>query len=322
MGRCSTASRSRCGLPMSELQTVGKVSNRRGTKVRFKPDPLIFGPDAALKPARLFRMSRSKAYLFGGVEIRWRNEAAADGGVAREAVFHFPGGLKDYLAQDVAGKALVTDQVFTGKITKPAGHGSMEWAVAWLAADDGFGPFLLQHDPHARRRHSRGGAARGVAARLARACRARRPGQARLDPDRRRRDGLLCRADLGVLEGAGVPGPEQGPPDDGGGLAAGRGLRARRLRPLARRRTFTGGTAARLGGRARRGAPTSPRRGRMSHARARHGSCACRASSPIAPTIRHRAPSFSLSRVTRRAARPSRHATAPTRRFSLCAERS
>ena len=112
--------------------------NRRGTKVRFKPDPLIFGPEAALKPSRLFRMSRSKAYLFGGVEIRWKNEQATDGGVPREAVFHFPGGLKDSLAQDLDGKTLVTDQVFTGKITKAAGHGSMEWAVAWLADDDGF----------------------------------------------------------------------------------------------------------------------------------------------------------------------------------------
>ena len=126
------------GLPMSELANVGKAPNRRGTKVRFKPDPLIFGADAGFKPARLFRMSRSKAYLFGGVEIRWHNTSASDGGVAREAVFHFPGGLKDYLAQDTAGKTLVTDQVFTGKVTKAAGHGSMEWAVAWLADEDGF----------------------------------------------------------------------------------------------------------------------------------------------------------------------------------------
>ena len=127
------------GLPASELEMVGKVLNRRGTKVRFRPDPLIFGPDATLKPARLFRMSRAKAYLFGGVEIRWHNTALNnEGGMPREAVFHFPGGLKDYLAQDTTGKTLVTDQVFTGKITKAAGHGSMEWAVAWLADEDGF----------------------------------------------------------------------------------------------------------------------------------------------------------------------------------------
>ena len=127
------------GLPTSKLITVGKVLNRRGTKVRFKPDPQIFGPDVGFKPARLFRMARAKAYLFGGVEIRWHNTALNnEGGMPREAVFHFPGGLKDYLAQDTAGKALVTDQVFTGKVSKQGGHGSLEWAIAWLADDDGF----------------------------------------------------------------------------------------------------------------------------------------------------------------------------------------
>ena len=127
------------GLPTSPLETVGKALNRRGTKVRFRPDAQIFGPDAAWKPARLFRMARAKAYLFGGVEIRWHNSALNnEGNTPREAVFHFPGGLKDYLAQDTAGKALVTDAVFTGKVQKPGGHGSLEWAVCWLAQDDGF----------------------------------------------------------------------------------------------------------------------------------------------------------------------------------------
>ena len=127
------------GLPTSGLTTVGKALNRRGTKVRFRPDPQIFGPDASFKPARLFRMARAKAYLFGGVEIRWRNTALNnEGNTPREAVFHFPGGLKDYLAQDIAEKPLVADQVFTGKVQKPGGHGSLEWAVAWLAEHDGF----------------------------------------------------------------------------------------------------------------------------------------------------------------------------------------
>ena len=127
------------GLPTSGLETVGKALNRRGTKVRFRPDRQIFGPDAVWKPARLFRMARAKAYLFGGVEIRWHNGALNnEGNTPREAVFHFPGGLKDYLAQDTAGKSLVTDAVFTGKVQKPGGHGSLEWAVTWLADDDGF----------------------------------------------------------------------------------------------------------------------------------------------------------------------------------------
>jgi topoisomerase-4 subunit B len=121
------------------LETVGRVQNRRGTRVRFHPDAQIFG---ALKfdPRRLFRMARSKAYLFGGVEIRWRCAPALLEGmddVPAETVHRFPGGLRDYLARDLEGKELVTDAIFSGKITKPGGHGSLEWAVAWMVVDDG-----------------------------------------------------------------------------------------------------------------------------------------------------------------------------------------
>ena len=129
------------GQPLGKLQKLGKVSNRRGTKVRFKPDPQIFGPLAHWRPSRLFRMARSKAYLFGGVEIRWRcaPELIESGSnVPAEAVLRFPGGLKDYLAREIEGKETVTDQPFIGKVEREGGHGSLEWAVAWLAGDDGF----------------------------------------------------------------------------------------------------------------------------------------------------------------------------------------
>src|SRR3954451_16761918 len=129
------------GVPKGKIETIGRVLNRRGTKVRFKPDHQIFGPDAHFQPRRLFKMARSKAYLFGGVEIRWKCAPALLEGVdsvPAEANFRFPNGLKDYLARDIEGKELVTDQVFSGKITKPGGHGSLEWAVAWMAAEDGF----------------------------------------------------------------------------------------------------------------------------------------------------------------------------------------
>ena len=128
------------GLATSRLETVGRVANRRGTTVRFRPDPQIFGAAAVLDPARLFRMARSKAYLFGGVEVRWHcaPSRVADGRVPAEATFRFPGGLKDHLAQEVEGKSFVTDAPFTGKVTKAGGHGSLEWAIAWLAEDDGF----------------------------------------------------------------------------------------------------------------------------------------------------------------------------------------
>jgi topoisomerase-4 subunit B len=129
------------GLPQGKIETLGRVQNRRGTKVRFRPDPQIFGKEARFQPRRLFKMARSKAYLFGGVEIRWRCAPALLAGVENvpaEASFRFPGGLKDYLAREIEGKELVADQVFSGKIEKPGGHGSLEWAVAWMAAEDGF----------------------------------------------------------------------------------------------------------------------------------------------------------------------------------------
>ncbi|KFC68908.1 DNA topoisomerase 4 subunit B [Bosea sp. LC85] len=130
------------GAPQGPLETVGRVANRRGTKVRFHPDAQIFGEGAHFSPARLFRMARSKAYLFGGVEIRWRCAPALlkpEGDVAAEAVFRFPGGLRDYLGREIEGKDLVAEPIFSGKITKDGGHGSLEWAVAWLATgEDGF----------------------------------------------------------------------------------------------------------------------------------------------------------------------------------------
>jgi topoisomerase-4 subunit B len=91
------------GKPTSKLKDLGEVHNRRGTRTRFRPDPQIFGEGAAFKPERLFAVSRSKAYLFRGVEIRWNAAPAtvADSKVPEKAVFHFPGGLKDFLAADL-----------------------------------------------------------------------------------------------------------------------------------------------------------------------------------------------------------------------------
>jgi topoisomerase-4 subunit B len=129
------------GVPQGKLQELGRVGNRRGTKVRFKADEQIFGNTVHFRPARLFRMARSKAYLFGGVEIRWKCapeliEAGTD--IPPEATFRFPGGLTDYLAREIEHSDRVTPEVFSGKVTREGGHGSLEWAVAWLAEDDGF----------------------------------------------------------------------------------------------------------------------------------------------------------------------------------------
>ncbi|MEM8645266.1 MAG: DNA topoisomerase IV subunit B [Pseudomonadota bacterium] len=128
------------GLPTSKLEDLGKVHNRRGTRVRFKPDNQIFEKSATFKPALLHKMARSKAYLFGGVEIRWLCDASlvSDGKVPEKETFHFPGGLKDYLEVTIEGRTRVTNDLFAGKVTKPGGHGSVEWAVSWFGGADGF----------------------------------------------------------------------------------------------------------------------------------------------------------------------------------------
>ena len=108
--------------------------------MRFHPDPQIFGKAVEFHANRLFRMARSKAYLFGGVEIRWHCDPSRikDKDTPENAVLHFPGGLKDFLEERLEGKPRVADEIFAGKITKPGGHGSVEWAIAWFAGDDGF----------------------------------------------------------------------------------------------------------------------------------------------------------------------------------------
>ena len=130
------------GIAQGGLQKMGATPNRRGTSVAFVPDSEIFGPDARFKPARLFRLARSKAYLFAGVEIRWHcAPSLASEDCPAEAVFQFPGGLADHLAEQVGTRECVTTQSFTGRQDFPAEHGlaqgHVEWAVAWPLWTDG-----------------------------------------------------------------------------------------------------------------------------------------------------------------------------------------
>src|SRR3981189_1381275 len=129
------------GHPKGKLQDLGKINNRRGTRIRFKPDTDIFGAKAAFKPQRLFKMTRSKAYLFGGVDIRWHCDPALLKGiddVPAEDTFHFVGGLKDYLGAAVHAETLGHPAIFAGKSGPTRPHGACEWAVAWTADADGF----------------------------------------------------------------------------------------------------------------------------------------------------------------------------------------
>ena len=129
------------GKPKTKLQEVGKAPNRRGTRVRFLPDPQIFGEQARFKPERVFKMTRSKAYLFGGVELRWSCAKELLRGVEdvpEKATFHFADGLKDYLSETLSSATLVHPDIFTGTAGKIGIHGGVQWAVAWTADADGF----------------------------------------------------------------------------------------------------------------------------------------------------------------------------------------
>ena len=129
------------GKPKTKLQDAGRAPNRRGTKVRFRPDPEIFGGKAYFKPERVFKMTRSKAYLFGGVEIRWscaKDLLRGTEDVPEQATFHFADGLKDYLSETLASATLVHPDIFTGSAGKTGAHGAVQWAVAWTADADGF----------------------------------------------------------------------------------------------------------------------------------------------------------------------------------------
>jgi topoisomerase IV subunit B len=129
------------GKPKGKLQKLGRAPNKRGTRVRFRPDPDIFGAKAHFKPERVFKMTRSKAYLFGGVKIRWscaKELLRAGDEVPEKAEFHFEEGLKDYLASTINGATLVHPDIFTGSAGKVGAHGAVQWAAAWTADADGF----------------------------------------------------------------------------------------------------------------------------------------------------------------------------------------
>jgi topoisomerase IV subunit B len=129
------------GKPTTKLVNNGAVQNRRGTTITFHPDAKIFGDKFHFRPSTLYRMVRSKAYLFKGVEIRW----SCDEGLVREgdetptnASLHFPGGLSDFLNTHLENRKTLTENVFFGQATLNSGSGTVEWAVAWPLDEDGF----------------------------------------------------------------------------------------------------------------------------------------------------------------------------------------
>jgi topoisomerase IV subunit B len=131
------------GAPVTRLQALGPVQNRRGTMVSFRPDPDIFREGSTFKPQRLYAMARSKAYLYRGVQIRWScapEIAAAHDDVPEHENFQFPDGILDYLRSVVAGRHLVAADIFAGtsKLNGADSVGRVEWAICWPLDGDGF----------------------------------------------------------------------------------------------------------------------------------------------------------------------------------------
>ncbi len=131
------------GVPTTKLVNAGATQNRRGTTIRFKPDTQIFGP-LQFSPARLYKLCRSKAYLFRGVEIRWSCDAALIRDTTpAEAVLHFPGGLKDSLEADIEGDTRALPEIWAGDANLPDSpdgrpSGRVEWAAIWLEHGEAF----------------------------------------------------------------------------------------------------------------------------------------------------------------------------------------
>jgi len=120
------------------LEEVGPTPNRRGTSVTFTPDAEIFGRDAKFSPERLMKLARSKAYLFAGVEIRWKcAPSLASDAVPETAIFKFDNGLADHLAEQLDGRECITSPMFAGSQDFPDGEGKAEWAVAWPIWSEG-----------------------------------------------------------------------------------------------------------------------------------------------------------------------------------------
>jgi topoisomerase-4 subunit B len=126
------------GVTLGPLEPLGGTPNRRGTSVAFTPDTEIFGKELNFKPARLYKLARSKAYLFAGVEIRWKcAPELIEGDTPAEAVFQFPGGLADHLKEQLGARECATADFFAGQQDFPDEQGKVEWAVAWPLWSDG-----------------------------------------------------------------------------------------------------------------------------------------------------------------------------------------
>ncbi|MGF1475342.1 MAG: DNA topoisomerase IV subunit B [Geminicoccaceae bacterium] len=138
------------GHATSALEAMGQAANRRGTSVWFKPDPEIFKSHNKFRAERLYRMARSKAYLFRGVEIRWQADPSVlppSGEIPERDRFHFPQGLKDFLSSMLDDRRVIGEALFDGEVDLADNAGRVEWAIAWPADEIGYGGYYCNTIP-------------------------------------------------------------------------------------------------------------------------------------------------------------------------------
>ena len=306
-------------------RTSGAV-NRRGTIVSFKPDAQIFGKEAQFSPPCSIAWPGRKAYLFRGVEIRWKCDPSlikSDAASPAEETLKFPGGLLDFLTSEI-GKARRPSR----RERFPAGRKTATARARWNGRSPGRRtptPFL--HSYCNTIPTPQGGThEQGLRNALSKALRSHgervnnRKTSLIMPEDIM---GVCLRCPVGVHPRAGIPGADQGKTVDGRCATAGRKRRARPFRPLAGRKPARSRPAARLSSSTRPRTGSSGKAGKRRLAqRRRRANCACPASSPIARAMRRRAPKFFWSKATSRAARPNRRATARPRRSCRCAAKS
>ncbi len=129
------------GIPQTPLELIGNAPNRRGTSVTFKPDPEIFGATSNLQPNRIFRMARSKAFLFKGIKINWScapELLGEDNTLPAQAELCFPNGILDFLNYQIGAKATINRRPFSGEADLDNDEGKVEWAITWPEDENGF----------------------------------------------------------------------------------------------------------------------------------------------------------------------------------------
>ena len=226
------------GVADGPLKSEGKAGKRRGTTVTFHPDARVFDKGARFRPATVYRMARSKAYLFRGVEIRWTCSSSLVGKgdpTPEQAILRFPGGLTDFLASTLEDREVVTPASFSGRADLNGESGRVEWGVAWPVDEDAFFRSYCNTISTPQGGTPRGGAARGPDQGIE-GPRGARGRQAGGQADRRRRHRRGLRHVVGVHPRSPVPGPDQGETGHGCCHPAGGRRHRRPLRPLAFRR--------------------------------------------------------------------------------------